>query len=104
PDRAWCLQLGDQFSERAGRRRAGFGQVERRLRMNVEHHALMAGSKEATNHVGPHPSEPDHSQFHPVLLVWARAPSQTGAIRGVPRPSRTLMTRASRATASASTN
>jgi hypothetical protein len=68
PDRARLLELGDQVGDRSGRRRASLRQVERRLWMNIEDHALLAGAEAATNHVGPHPSESDHSEFHLLLL------------------------------------
>ncbi len=35
--------------------------------MNIEHHARVAASKDAPNHIGPHPSEPDHAQLHVFL-------------------------------------
>ena len=72
PNRARLVQLANQLGKRAGCRRARFDQILRRLWVDVEHHAFVAGPKKPTNHVGPHPSEPDHSDFHLVLFRFRR--------------------------------
>src|ERR1700688_2158234 len=64
PDRARLLELGDNVGQRRGPHRSLLGQLRHRLRVPVEHHALVSAAQQPPHHVAAHPAQPDHCYLH----------------------------------------
>jgi hypothetical protein len=64
PDRPGPVQLLHQLVEREGPHRPLPDQRIHRFRVDVIRDALMPPAHQATDHVGPHPTQADHSELH----------------------------------------
>jgi hypothetical protein len=64
PNGAGLTELADEVLQRRTTGSALFGEGVHCVRKHVVHHALMAGTDQAADHVGAHSSESDHSELH----------------------------------------
>ncbi len=88
PDGAGRFQLLGEIFERRRANRAFFGECLHGFRMDVVNDALVAGAHKAPHHVGSHPAQSDHAQFHgfTVLLSGSRSFSDDRKPDHVARP------------------
>ncbi len=72
PDGPGFFQLMREVFERCRPDRPLFDECLYGFRMKVVNDALVTGPLKAPHHVGPHPAQSDHTQFHVVFLSLAR--------------------------------
>ena len=68
PDGAWLFQLMREVFERRRSDRPLFDECLYSFRLEVVNDALVAGPLKTPHHVGSHPAQSDHAQFHVVFL------------------------------------
>ena len=68
PDGAGLFQLLREVFERRRPDRPLFDECLHGFRLEVVNDALVAGPQKAPHHVGSHPAQSDHAQFHVVFL------------------------------------
>ena len=68
PDGAGRLQLPSEVFKRRCADRTVFDERLHGFRMDVVNNALVTGPQKALHHVGSHPAQSDHAQFHQISL------------------------------------
>jgi hypothetical protein len=71
PDSAGMFECFRETFERLRPDRAFLGQHINRFGMNIVNDALVTAASKAAYHVGPHPAQSDHAQFHKFLLRFS---------------------------------